>query len=71
MMPGYIHHVQWSVASLQSVAHKLETEYGMRLVAVRDQTGRRELVLQSGLITFLLSHTGDQVVVEDSAGQWC
>ena len=69
-MPGYLHHIQWSVASLQETSHKLRTEYGMREVAGREDrlTGRREVVLQSGLVTFLLSETREEVVVEDQTG---
>ena len=47
-MPSYIHHVQWSVASVADTAAKLRREYGMRLVAARSlpDSGEREVVLQ-------------------------
>ena len=64
MMPGYLHHIQWSVASLQQTSQKLRAEYGMREVAVREDRGRREVVLQSGLVTFLVSETGEEVMME-------
>ena len=56
-MPGYIHHVQWSVASVADTAAKLGREYGMRLVAARSlpDSGEREVVLRSGAVTFLVS----------------
>ena len=68
MMPGYLHHIQWSVASLQHTSHKLRAQYGMREVAVREDRGRREVVLQSGLVTFLVSETREEEVVEDQTG---
>ena len=56
-MPGYIHHVQWSVASVADTAAKLGREYGMRVVAARSlpDSGEREVVLRSGAVTFLVS----------------
>ena len=53
-MPGYLHHVQWSVADVAHISAKLRREYGMRVVATRD----REVVLQSGSVVFLISQTG-------------
>ena len=67
-MPGYLHHVQWSVLHLERTRDKLVREYGMRLVAGRESHGRREVVLQSGTVVFLVSETSDQVLVEDSEG---
>ena len=62
-MPGYIHHIQWSVSNLAFSEEKLRKEYGLKVVAEREQRGRREVVLQSGSIVFLLSQTEDTVVV--------
>ena len=67
-MPGYLHHIQWSVASVRHISHKLRAEYGMREVAVREEGERREVVLQSGLVTFLVSETRDEEVVEGQIG---
>lgn len=53
-MPGYIHHVQWSVSDLAAISSMVRLQYGMREVAVRE----REVVLQSGSVVFLLSQAG-------------
>ena len=65
-MPGYIHHIQWSVTDLQLAQNKLSREYGMKVVARREAEARREVVLQSGSVVFLLSETVEKMVVEDS-----
>ena len=49
-MPGYIHHIQWSVTDLQLAQNKLSREYGMKVVARREAEARREVVLQSGSV---------------------
>ena len=63
-MPGYIHHVQWSVLSVQKTTAKLRTEYGMRITAVRNhsQYGNIEVVLTSGNVTFLISPSSSKLV---------
>ena len=55
-MPGYIHHVQWSVSDLANISSQVRLQYGLRAVARRE----REIVLQSGSVVFLLSQAGTE-----------
>ena len=59
-MPGYIHHVQWSVADVDEISAKLRLQYGMRAVAAREG----EVVLQCGSVVFLISQTRGSVIEE-------
>ena len=70
-MPGYIHHVQWSVASVADTAAKLGREYGMRVVAARSlpDSGEREVVLRSGAVTFLVSPARPALVTRPAPGR--
>ena len=59
-MPGYLHHVQWSVADVEQFSAKLRLQYGMRVVADREG----EVVLQCGSVVFLISQTRSSVIEE-------
>ena len=63
-MPGYIHHLQWSVSNLAGISSQVRLQYGMRVVAERE----REIVLQSGSVVFLLSQAGGPAVIQESPG---
>ena len=53
-MPGYIHHIQWCVSSLDAI-RKLLVE-GYKFAEIAQRNGRnREAVFQSGEITFLVT----------------
>ena len=55
-MPGYIHHVQWSVGNVSDAVTKLRSEYGMKIFAARTiKHGQTEVALRSGTVTFLIS----------------
>ena len=50
-MPGYIHHIQWSVADRAGVVARLRSQFGLRLLAERPG----ETALRAGTLTFLVS----------------
>ena len=62
-MPGYIHHVQWSVQNVSATVAKLRTEYGMKTIAVRNTNipGEMEVALRSGSVTFLVSQSASNL----------
>ena len=63
-VPGYIHHLQWSVASVEAAVTSLTRHWGGRRVASR----RGEVVIQLGRATILVSekqikngHSGEEL----------
>lgn len=59
-VPGYIHHLQWSVASVEAAVTSLTRHWGGRRVASR----RGEVVIQLGRATILVS----EKQIEDCRG---
>ena len=57
-MPGYIHHIQWCVASLEDTLETMIEGYKFKLLAAREGENK-EAVLQSGDIRFLVSERTD------------
>jgi len=53
-MPGYVHHVQWSVADLQQCLQYLTLQYGFTVLARR--VG--EVAVRAGSTVFLISQRG-------------
>jgi len=50
-MPGYVHHVQWSVGDLSACLQTLTKEFGWSVLAMR----RGEAVVRAGKTVFLIS----------------
>jgi len=50
-MPGYVHHIQWSVQDLQRCVEYLTLQWGSMVVARREG----EVVIKAGTTTFLIS----------------
>ena len=61
-VPGYIHHLQWSVASVEATVTALTRHWGGRRVASR----RGEVVIQLGRATILLS---EKQIKDGSGGE--
>jgi len=69
-MPGYIHHVQWCVTSLDETLHKLTQNYRFNLLCERNGMNK-EAVVKCGDIVFLLTERGTEVIeCEKSEYPW-
>ena len=65
-MPGFVHHIQWSVQSLQRTVQYLSQQWGSMVVARR--VG--EVVLRAGTTTFLISQKKiDNIRQEEVEGE--
>ena len=53
-MPGYLHHLQWSVADVAATVSRLQHQYNFQPVAQRPG----EVVLEQGRIRLLVSARG-------------
>lgn len=61
-MPGYIHHIQWSVKNVQETVIKLRSEYGFKIFAKRKINNSSEVAMKSGDVVFLISEISSNIV---------
>ena len=59
-MPGYIHHIEWSVSDLESISDRLINSFGFSKFAQRKcgASGARQVVVKSGKTVFVLTKWG-------------
>ena len=58
-MPGYIHHIEWSVGDAEAVAEMLVGQFGFRRFAERKKR-RRQVAVRSGSTVFLVTQREEE-----------